>query len=226
MRLGKKADFERELVKATADARTMRVWHCGVDSFQFLARFRQLETLLVASWTDADFEPLKTLERLQRFEVVHLPKITCLDSFPRMTNLRQLKLAILPSEIPKLRRVESWKPLDRLCSLETLQIEGFRPDRDGVVALAEITTLRSLYIDDIYPLSELATLSAALPQLRCELFNHASQTDTRCEKECGGFSMRLHRLSPKRGQAWVCTVCDRVRVAEHAEQWRELFKPG
>jgi hypothetical protein len=224
MRLGRNVDFERAIVAAPTNATSMRVWYCGVRSFEFLKRFPKLRVLFVAGWSDSDLSALAYLTELRRLKIVHLPKVTSLTTLPVLPRLEEVSLSILASEDPKLRPIESWDPLCRLPSLKMAYLHGLQPARGGILSFAKAPKLRTLWIDDIYPLRDLIALRVLRPKLRgprrepIELFT-MSHGD-----KCTGVSVLLNGLYKTGKKRWVCSVCDAALVEQHKKLWDTMIK--
>jgi hypothetical protein len=74
----------------------LRVWHCSYSSLAELHRYPNVRTLVVATYPDADLEPVASLVGLEYLSLVHLPKVTDLAPLGRLRRLRTVRLATAP----------------------------------------------------------------------------------------------------------------------------------
>ena len=112
-----------------ADVTALRVWHCNYASLALVTQYQHLRTLVVATYPDADLEPVASLEDLEYLSLLHLPGVTDLAPLARLTNLRTLRLSTLPSwdSSGKVTQVDSLRPLAMLPKLTRLELFGVRP---------------------------------------------------------------------------------------------------
>ena len=129
----------------------LRVWHCKYGSLADLRQYSNLRTLVVATYPDADLEPIAVLEQLEYLSLVHLPNVTDLAPLCRLRRLRTARLSTLPSwdSSGKVTAVESLKPLAELPHLAHLELFGVRPEdrslRDLEIAPSLLTVRVSKY---------------------------------------------------------------------------------
>lgn len=144
------ADPDAALVQA------LRVWHCKYASLTSIGQhYRNLETLVVASYPDRDLEPIGSLSRLKYLSVLHMPGVTDLAPLGRLTNVRTLRLSTLPSwdSSGKVTEVISLRPLALPPNLKHLELFGIRPASKSLHELEEAPALVSVRLSK-YPKAE------------------------------------------------------------------------
>ncbi len=94
----------------------LRVWHCNYVSLAPVSRYPNLRTLVVATYPDADLEPVASLKSLEYLSLVHMPHISDLTPLARLGHLHTLRLATLPS----------WDSSDKVTVVESLRGRRFR----------------------------------------------------------------------------------------------------
>jgi hypothetical protein len=154
-------DLMRDKSKATAVAgdaaavAAMRVWHCSYRSLGRLSSYPNLRTLVVATYPDADLEPLAALDGLKYLSVLHLPKVTDVAPLSRLRRLRTVRLETLPSwdSSGKVTTIDSLKPLAELPELAHLELFGVRPVDGSLRDLEAVLNLVSVRVSK-YPKQE------------------------------------------------------------------------
>jgi hypothetical protein len=93
-----------------------------------------LETLVVATYPEADLSPVTHLTRLRYLSIVHLPKVSDLAPLAHLESLTTVRLATLPSWDTSGRTtvVDSLEPLAALPNLQHLELFGVLP-KDGLL---------------------------------------------------------------------------------------------
>ncbi|WP_323791446.1 hypothetical protein [Nocardioides sp.] len=140
-----------------ADVTALRVWHCNYESLALVMQYQHLKTLVVATYPDADLEPVASLDDLEYLSLLHLPGVTDLAPLARLTNLRTLRLSTLPSwdSSGKVTEVDSLRPLVMLPKLTRLELFGVRPASRSLGDLEDSTSLVSVRVSK-YPQAEVA----------------------------------------------------------------------
>jgi hypothetical protein len=140
-----------------------RIWHCSYESLEPLASFVNLEALAVATYPDATLNPVAGPLRLEWLMIIHMPRVTDLAALRKLTRLKALSLATLPSwdVSGKVTEVNSLAPLAELPQLETLELFGVRPPDRSVGDLLRSPSLREARISK-YPKREIARLQDEL----------------------------------------------------------------
>lgn len=135
---------------------SLRVWHCNYGSLTPVAQqYRNLETLIVASYPNLDLEPVGSLFSLTYLSILHMPAVTDLEPLGQLTNLRTLRLSTLPSwdSSGKVTEVVSLRPLALLPNLRHLELFGVRPASKSLRELEEAPGLVSVRVSK-YPKAE------------------------------------------------------------------------
>lgn len=138
-----------------ATATALRVWHCNYQSLAALSSYPNLRTLVIASYPDADLEPIATLEQLEYLSLLHLPNVTDLAPLRQIQSLRILRLATLPSwdSSGRVTAVDSLRPLVQLPRLAHLELFGIRPADQSLRDLEAAPSLESVRVSK-YPKRE------------------------------------------------------------------------
>ena len=107
----------------------LRVWHCKYVSLAPIVLYPNLTTLVVATYPDADLEPIASLKALEYLSILHLPRVTDLTPLATLSRLRTLRMATLPGwdASGKVTEVDSLRPLALLPELTHLELFGVRP---------------------------------------------------------------------------------------------------
>src|SRR4051812_35241726 len=156
-------DLMRDKAKAMpsdpdgAEVRALRVWHCNYGSLAPVVQYPNLTTLVVATYPDADLEPLASLNGLEYLSLLHLPRVTDLAPLAQLTSLRTVRLATLPSwdSSGKVTEVDSLRPLALLPGLAHLELFGVRPASESLRDLEDAKGLISVRVSK-YPKAEVA----------------------------------------------------------------------
>jgi len=110
---------------------------------------------------------LDQLEQLESLMLYAFPRITSLDLIGTLTSLKKLMLSTPPGydASRKYYEVESFEPLARLTSLESLTMRGIVPKSGGLEPIHRLTQLRRVDITHVhvFSLEDYARLAAALP---------------------------------------------------------------
>lgn len=133
----------------------LRVWHCNYASLAPVMQYPNLLTLVVATYPDADLEPIALLDRLEYLSLLHLAGVSDLAPLVRLTRLHTVRLATLPSWDPsgKVTEVGSLRPLALLPKLTHLELFGVRPASKSLHDLEEAPRLASVRVSE-YPKAE------------------------------------------------------------------------
>ena len=133
-----------------------KVWHCKYTSLLPLAQLRNLEGLVIASFPDASFEFLGTLEKLRVLHVMHMPKICDVGALAKLTRLKSLSLATLPSwdASRKTTTILSLEPLAAIPELAYLELFGICPPDNSLAPLERCKRLQTARISH-YPTAEI-----------------------------------------------------------------------
>jgi hypothetical protein len=134
---------------------SLKIWHCKFTSLAGIAKFLNLERLVVAGYPDSSFEPLSGLVRLRRLELLHFPKATDLSPLASLVALEALSLACLPSWDASCKRltVKSLSPLCDLPKLSFIELLGVMPADNSLIALSARGGLKSARLSG-YPATE------------------------------------------------------------------------
>jgi hypothetical protein len=125
-------------VTAPLEVSSARVWHCKYDTLAPLSQFKNVQSLVIATYPDQTLELLNGLTQLEALQILHMPGVTSLEPLSQLRRLRRLSLGTLPSwdAAGKLTLVDSLAPLATLPVLEELELYGVVP--------------RSRLADDLY----------------------------------------------------------------------------
>lgn len=138
-----------------AEFTALRVWHCNYESLSPVAQYPNLTTLVVATYPDADLEPIASLNGLEYLSLVHLPGVNDLAPLAQLTHLRTVRLATLPSwdSSEKVTVVDSLRPLALLPELTHLELFGVMPANESLSDLEDAPRLISVRVSK-YPKAE------------------------------------------------------------------------
>src|SRR5262245_1974841 len=140
-----------------AEVTALRVWHCNYVSLAPVVQYPNLTTLVVATYPDADLEPIASVTGLEYLSLLHLPGVTDLAPLARLTHLRTVRLATLPSwdASGAVTEVDSLRPLALLPELTHLELFGIRPASQSLRDLEDRAGLISVRVSK-YPKAEVA----------------------------------------------------------------------
>jgi hypothetical protein len=121
------------------------MWHCKYTSLVALSGFKNLETLVVASYPDDSFELLSGLMRIKFLGILHFPEVKDLTPLANLQHLESLSLATLPSwdASGRVQVVASLEPISRLYSLRHLELFGVVPPDRKLTPLLNLRAILS-----------------------------------------------------------------------------------
>lgn len=139
---------------APSEVTALRVWHCKYKSLEVLSVFENLATLVIATYPDADLEPLVGLRKLEYLSIMHMPKVSDLAPLSKLQKLATLRLSTLPSwdSSGKQTMVRSLAPLAELPALTHLELFGVVPEDGSLDDLENCPSLETLRVNK-YPKS-------------------------------------------------------------------------
>lgn len=145
-----------------ANVTALRVWHCSYATFAPLAQYRNLRTLVVATYPDSDLDTVAQLGDLEYLSLMHLPSVADLAPLAQLKHLRTVRLSTLPSWDPsgKVTEVDSLRPLASLPRLAHLELFGVRPSDKSLRDLERAPSLASVRVSK-YPKAEIARFRQA-----------------------------------------------------------------
>jgi hypothetical protein len=149
-----KLDFMRDpasrfpQIESPEQIKKLRVWHCKYKSLKDIAGFSNLDELVIASYPDSGFEPLKRLKHLRYLTVVHAPKVHSLAPLAELEQLEVLSIATSPSwdASGRVLEVDSLEPLAKLPKLKHLELFGVCPHDRSLRDLERCPALQSLRV--------------------------------------------------------------------------------
>lgn len=143
---------------------TLRAWHCKYRTLAPLAALTNLEGLVVATYPDPTFEPLRHLRSLRYLSLLHLPNVSALDPLADLINLEILSISTLPSwdASGRVTEVQSLHPLVALPRLRHLELFGVRPPGASLRDLEGCRSLESLRVSK-YPQHEVDRCRTVAP---------------------------------------------------------------
>ena len=191
---------------------------------QSLAPLAPLMSLRHLELTDPYvLDGLDHLEQLESLMLYAFPRITSLDLVGTLTSLKKLMLSTPPGDDASRSyyEVESFDPLARLSSLESLTMRGIVPKSGGLEPIYRLTQLRRVDITHVhvFGLEDYARLAAALPlaEGHCLQPVHEAQWAGTCPR-CGSARSAL-TAPPPHGPKTACPICDRERIERHLAAW-------
>jgi hypothetical protein len=143
-------------VDSPSSIRSLRVWHCKYKSLHELARFENLEEIVIASFPDKNLNVLTTLSKLRYLSILHMPKISTLDALSRLGNIESLSLSTSPAwdAAGKCTVVNSLEPVTTMSSLKHLELLGVRSADKSLAVLEQCRSLQSARFSQ-YPKDEI-----------------------------------------------------------------------
>ncbi len=140
-------------------------WNVGFTHFGELEKLPNLQALRIFCYPLATLDPIGKATSLTSLRICHFPKVKSLVPLQNLKNLTDLSLETLPSWDGSGKRhpIDSLKPLAKLKSLKNLHMTGVLAKDLDLRPLAELKHLRKIFIGNIYPQKQLATLSGLLP---------------------------------------------------------------
>lgn len=136
---------------------SLRIWHCGYYTLNPVSTFRNLRTLVIATFPDTTLAALSSLGQRRYLSIVHMPRITDLSPLMALSSLESLSLATLPSwdASGKTTEVDSLDPIGHLHELCHLALFGVRPKNQSLAAIERCGHLQSARFSQ-YSKSEVA----------------------------------------------------------------------
>jgi len=191
---------------------------------QNLAPLAPLTSLRHLELTDPYvLDGLDQLEQLESLMLYAFPRITSLDLVGSLANLKKLTLSTPPGDDASRTygEVDSFEPLARLSSLESLTMRGIVAKSGGLEPIHRLTQLRHVDITHVhvFGLEDYARLAAALPlaEGHCLQPVQEAQWAGTCPR-CGSARVAL-TAPPPRSRKTACPICDRERIERHLAAW-------
>ncbi len=105
---------------------SFKIWHCKYRTLNGLENFKNLKSLVIASFPDESLEPLANLTNLEYLSILHLPKVTDIEPLSNLKKLETLSISTLPSwdASRKTTEVSTLIPLASLPKLKYLELHG------------------------------------------------------------------------------------------------------
>jgi hypothetical protein len=155
-------DFMRDKAKCfpeiadPSQITSMRIWHCNYKTIRSICKFRNLHTLVIATFPDESLSIIEDLLDLKYLRIIHLPKVTDLSPLESLQQLESLSLATLPSwdSSDKVLKVNSLEPISRLPRLKHLELFGVVSPDKSLVAIENCKALMSARFSK-YPTQEI-----------------------------------------------------------------------
>ena len=134
---------------------SMRIWHCKYKTLAEITKFKNLKTLVIATYPDETLDVLANLTNLTYLRILHFPKVSSLEPLSQLKNLQTLSLETNPSwdSSRRVLTVDSLSPITQLKKLENLELLGVcTADKslDALYSMAQLKTARiSGYSDKV-----------------------------------------------------------------------------
>lgn len=125
---------------------SMRIWHCNYSSLEQLNACSNLDSLVIASLPEENFNFISQCKNLRYLSVCHLPKMHDLSSLANLRQLEVLSLETLPSwdGSVKVQLVDSLRPIALLPKLKYVELFGVRTDSKSPSELIESNSIISV----------------------------------------------------------------------------------
>ncbi len=140
-------EIEKELqVQEKPDSiLSAQIWHCKYRSLLPIKDWRNIETLVIATFPDQSLEFLGQLTSLRYLSILHLPKVTSLAPLENLSSLVSLSLETSPGwdASGKVLTVDSLEPISKLQNLQHIQLFGVRSESKSLKALENCHNLKS-----------------------------------------------------------------------------------
>jgi hypothetical protein len=133
-----------------------------------LGRCQSLRHLVIKGGTKVP--ALAWLSKLSLLESLALEHFKLITDFSEIAMLSGLKVLGIEGSMWTTQRVESFRPVAALSSLEALFLTNCRPKSDGLDPLHLLVHLRYLEIAAFYTEQQFLALRAAIPKLECDWF--------------------------------------------------------
>lgn len=208
------------------DIMTARSLSLAVVGDADLSFLRANQSLRVLQLSEADaLRGLEDLSQVRELVLSHSPKVHSLEPLAALRDLRFLTITTPPSwdASRKCLEVDSLEPLGGMHALVSLDLCGVRPIHGGLQPLRKLTGLQVLSVSHVYDfdLRDYADLAAHLPSTagNCLRPCYGFGVDLPCRK-CGRQMVGLTGSKP-RARRSLCLSCDKARLIEHFEAWKE-----
>jgi hypothetical protein len=142
---------------------SLKIWYCKFESLEYLKQFINLKSLEIAGYTGDNLNFLKSLTKLNKLYILHLPKVYDLGPLQLLVNLEELNLSVLPGwdASNKTTKVKSLAPISKLKKLKTLELIGILPESKSLKDLYSLVSLKKIRITK-YPAKEIDDFSEYL----------------------------------------------------------------
>jgi hypothetical protein len=135
---------------------SLKIWHCKFRTLKELESFKNLRSLVIASFPDESLESLVNLTNLEYLSILHLPKITDFEPLSRLKKLEALSISTLSSWDASRKTIEisSLIPLASLPKLKYLELHGIVTPNKKLNELFSSKSLTAAIFSQ-YPKSEI-----------------------------------------------------------------------
>jgi hypothetical protein len=176
----------KDLDRLTTLPHLAHLWISGVDkrAAAVVAQLSRLRTLVVHDWRVADLQPLRGTAGLEVLRIAGSTKLRALDGIEALRGLRELvlfdcgvadlaplaglrdlKTLVVEGGFSRHVTVPTLAPLAALVDVEELRLASIRVTDGSLRPLHALHELRSVFVDQTLPATELDALAAAFPTL-------------------------------------------------------------
>jgi hypothetical protein len=217
------------------------LWCFDIDekNLRSICECTSLESIYIGNIKTENFGCLRNLPNLKILGLDGCSRATSLREFGRFQSLsglaithfknvhdlgplavlRFLRALAVSGSIWTRMRVESFRPLGELRSLEFLALTNIKAEDESLRPLEGLTNLTQLDIANFYPVEEFAWLSRRLRSTECAWFQPYIEMENINCKKCERATMVL--FTGKR-KPLLCSQCDKKAFEKHVRVWNEL----
>jgi hypothetical protein len=208
-------------IKNPEDYNEVEIWHCNYKSLDSLSKFINAETISIATFPDYNLNTFKSLIKLKKLGIIHLPNIKSIESLKYLINLEELNLSTLPSWDPSGKRtiITSLRPLSKLKKLKALYLAGVVPEDGLLEPLIECENLEYVHIGNYITIEQRIKL-LKYKKVIGNFFDPFVELNFSICKKCNSKKVMLSGVI---GRQIFCPICNKKRVDEHLSLWRTLL---
>jgi hypothetical protein len=189
------------------------------DKLSLFGKLKKLKFISIDTCSKANtIDDIGNLQSLVGLYLTHFSKIRDIKPLSRLTNLKELGVS---GSMWTRMKIESFKPIEEINSIEFLHLTNIKPEDESLEPLKDLSKLKQLDIANFYPMEEFAKLAGIHTDTYCTWFKPYINTNIGECKKCGKQTVVM--LTGERKPS-LCSECDIKRLNKHVAEFEKIMK--